>query len=460
MPTQASHGFSVGDVIRHNGTIWVKAQADSAANAESLAVCETVSDVNNFTAVTHGKITLSGLTAGMYYLSAATAGATTQTPPVADGTVNKPVFYAISATVAYVVNLRGAVNGGTNTVTATRGFYIDAGSMIPRTTNGPATLTEELTTNDIMSDSLLYSGATEEGAQFRTIVPYDWDGNAVNAIFFWDAATGGDSPLADGVTWGLSLKTFSDNSVLDDSPLPASVDTDDTVLTVGNLHETTISADITIGNNPVGGSLMWGEVTRVVGDTNDTMTEDAKLLGVIILYTVIMHGDHYVEWTIPAASFGTYTTNGAESKKVVYSGNEVDAYAFDPSTEEAIHLQFELPQDYQSNTPIRWGINWDSDTAGSGTAVFGLSGGSFGDSDALNTALGTERTITDTVLTVGDRHRSPNDSTGITLAGSPVAGDWVLLKLVVKTSGTIAVDTLFLGIQLQYQRSSALQNSF
>ena len=112
MPTQASHGFSVGDVIRHNGTIWVKAQADSAANAESIAVVESTSDANNFLAVTHGKITLSGLTAGVYYLSDATAGLLTQTPPSADGTINKSVLYAISSTVAYVTQHRGVVNAG------------------------------------------------------------------------------------------------------------------------------------------------------------------------------------------------------------------------------------------------------------------------------------------------------------------------------------------------------------
>ena len=168
---------------------------------------------------------------------------------------------------------------------------------------------------------------------------------------------------------------------------------------------------------------------------------------------------HFEEQTLPAGSWGPFTTNGAEAGTTVYGSNEFDHFAFDASTEEAVYFQWEVPQDYNGGV-IRWGVNWDAIATASGTAIFGLSGGSFGNDEALSTALGTERTVTDTLLAVGDRQRSPNDATGITLSGTPVAGDFVLLKLVRKTSSTITVDVLFLGLQIQYQTKTTEPGAF
>ena len=101
--TQATHGFVVKDSVYHNGTIWVKAQANAIATALTVAVVESVADVNTFTAVMGGKLTTTGITAGSYYLSAATAGLLTKTVPTAAGQFRQPVMIAISTTEAYVL---------------------------------------------------------------------------------------------------------------------------------------------------------------------------------------------------------------------------------------------------------------------------------------------------------------------------------------------------------------------
>lgn len=163
-------------------------------------------------------------------------------------------------------------------------------------------------------------------------------------------------------------------------------------------------------------------------------------------HTQYVLNQRYIDFSIPAGAMRPLGTNGAEASSV----EDLDAFAFDASTEEGVTVQFRLPDDYAGGA-LRWGVDWDAVATATGTAVFGLSGAALDDSDPLNTALGTERTITDTLLTVGDRHKSPNDATGITLAGTPAAGEFVKLKLVVKTTGTIAVDVLVLALQLQYQ---------
>lgn len=108
---QTAHGFAACDVIRHNGTSYVKAQADSEGNAEVYGIVTEVQDAHNFTVTTHGYAScFSGLTAGTYYfLSASTAGAYTVTAPTTVGHVVKPIFFALSATEGNLGIYRGNV---------------------------------------------------------------------------------------------------------------------------------------------------------------------------------------------------------------------------------------------------------------------------------------------------------------------------------------------------------------
>jgi hypothetical protein len=83
MVKQSAHGFAVKDVLRHNGTSWTKAQADTAANAVVGGIVVAVLSPDVFVMATAGYVAgLTGLTAGsVHYLSAATAGALTTTAP-------------------------------------------------------------------------------------------------------------------------------------------------------------------------------------------------------------------------------------------------------------------------------------------------------------------------------------------------------------------------------------------
>ena len=54
--TQTAHGFAVGDIIRLSGSTYVKAQADTEANAEVVGIVSVVDSVDTFTLATNGKI--------------------------------------------------------------------------------------------------------------------------------------------------------------------------------------------------------------------------------------------------------------------------------------------------------------------------------------------------------------------------------------------------------------------
>ena len=102
--TQSSHGFSVKDCIRHNGTNWVKAQANSAATL-ALGMVTEVADSNTFTVAQSGRFELSshGLTVGQwYYLSADTAGGLVTSEP----SFSQPLVYVESANHVFVYPYR------------------------------------------------------------------------------------------------------------------------------------------------------------------------------------------------------------------------------------------------------------------------------------------------------------------------------------------------------------------
>lgn len=108
--TQATHGLAVNDVIRDNGTIYVKAQADTAANATGIVgIVTAVAGANDFTYTSAGfTSTLTGLTdAVTHYLSEITAGLLTTTVPTGTGEVDQPVLFARSATEAEINIQRG-----------------------------------------------------------------------------------------------------------------------------------------------------------------------------------------------------------------------------------------------------------------------------------------------------------------------------------------------------------------
>lgn len=107
--TQSSHGFAVGDILKHAGGVYQKAQSNSVASAQVVGIVTGIIDTNNFTLVSSGYVTgLSGLTASIvYYLSPSSAGAMTATEPTTVGQVSKPVFIATSTTSGYFINGRG-----------------------------------------------------------------------------------------------------------------------------------------------------------------------------------------------------------------------------------------------------------------------------------------------------------------------------------------------------------------
>lgn len=130
--TQASHGFSTGNVLTLSGSTYALAKADSAADAEVVGIVSTILSTNIFQILTGGYITgLSGLTAGsVYFLDPSVAGGLTATVPSTNGQVIKPLLVADSTTSGYFTNMRGQQIAATKSITLAGTSTLSTGGTV------------------------------------------------------------------------------------------------------------------------------------------------------------------------------------------------------------------------------------------------------------------------------------------------------------------------------------------
>jgi len=109
---QVAHGFVIGDVLRFTGLIYVKAQADSEANAAVCGMVSSVSGADSFFLCQIGRLNnlaVAKVAGNLYYLDAATAGALTAGKPNAIGEVVVPCFIATGVNEGYFFGNTGVL---------------------------------------------------------------------------------------------------------------------------------------------------------------------------------------------------------------------------------------------------------------------------------------------------------------------------------------------------------------
>lgn len=208
------------------------------------------------------------------------------------------VFHAINGLTAKATPVAGDLLAGYSAAdsaprkidvskigTGKQTVWIPAGAMIPRTTNGAASGTSELATNDIMLSTLDFDQTTEEGAGFWVAMPKGWNEGTVTFKPFWTAASG-----TGGVVWGLAGLAVSDDDAMDQA-VGAQQTSTDTLIAANDMHIGPESSAITIGGTPAEGDAVYFQITREVGDGSDTLTADAMLIGIHLYITIDANND-------------------------------------------------------------------------------------------------------------------------------------------------------------------------
>jgi hypothetical protein len=178
-----------------------------------------------------------------------------------------------------IANLNTAVSDADLATQGKQTIFMPAGAMTARTTNGAASGTTELATNDVMLVTKDYDTTTEEGCGFWVGMPKSWNESTVTFQAMWTAASG-----SGGVAWGLAAYSFSDDDAMDTAVSGQQVVTD-TLITANDMHITSESSAITIGGTPAEGDAVYFELTREVANGSDTLAVDAKLIGIRLYFT-------------------------------------------------------------------------------------------------------------------------------------------------------------------------------
>ena len=163
-------------------------------------------------------------------------------------------------------------------------IWVPAGAMLPHLTNGAEPGQESYSANSIMVEHLSFDGTTKEYATFTYVMPLNWDAGTIKAKFYWDAATGASA--ADGVVWGIQGGSYNNDDAIGSITVGSAQEVTDAVIAVGDLHITSATAAVTIGGSPAAGHIIYFIVYRDPTDGSDDMAEDAKLIGVLLQYTI------------------------------------------------------------------------------------------------------------------------------------------------------------------------------
>lgn len=178
---------------------------------------------------------------------------------------------------ALAVNVGSA--GAFSTTPGSTNVWIPASMWIPRTTTGCGVDSRETSSNRQNFDELLFDAGTDEFAQALVMMPNNYNAGTITARFYWTASTGSGA-----VVWGIQGRAYADDDALDSATGTAQTVTD-TLLAVDDMHITSATSAVTLAGTPAANRPAQFQIYRDADAGGDTLANDARLLGVEILYT-------------------------------------------------------------------------------------------------------------------------------------------------------------------------------
>jgi len=369
-----------------------------------------------------------------YFLRNSTSGAYTVQFKYATGSGDTFTFAAGDKGTAV---LFATANDGTNPDI----YTLPAGDV---TLTGTQTLTNKTLTSPKIGTSILDTNGNELALLTAT-------GSAVNEFTIANAATGNDPTLS--ATGG--------DSNIDIAIKPKG--TGETVFGTGAANATITSSgahDLILDTNSGTNSgtititdAANGDITIAPNGTGVAKAVD----GADATGAIKIAGKETI-W-IPAAAMYAATTNGADGEQVETTATRPDmkVFDFDASTKQYTQFTIAMPKSWNEGT-LTYQVYWAPSTTNTGNAIFGLQGVACADGDTIDVAYGTAIEVTDAGIGTVEDQQITAESSAMTVAGSPAAGEQSYFQLyrdAADGSDTFTGECRVLGIKLFFTTDAA-----
>lgn len=174
-----------------------------------------------------------------------------------------------------------------NNANPLRSLMLSSSGGKPTTTAGCAAATVvEAGTNDVDYWVLDFDASTIEYAFWNVVMPDNYDGSTITATFYWTASAGS----AGNVVWALQGRSYANDEAIDQAWGTAQEVTDAWIAN-GDVHVTSATAAITLGGTPAGGEWVALRAYRNATSGSDTMSGDARLIGIKLEYGINAYSD-------------------------------------------------------------------------------------------------------------------------------------------------------------------------
>ena len=162
---------------------------------------------------------------------------------------------------------------------------------------------------------------------------------------------------------------------------------------------------------------------------------------------------------IPAAAMYAATTNGADAEQVETTATRPDmkVFDFDASTKQYTQFTIAMPKSWNEGT-LTYQVYWAPSTTNTGNAIFGLQGVACADGDTIDVAYGTAIEVTDAGIGTVEDQQITSESSAMTVAGSPAAGEQSYFQLyrdAADGGDTFTGECRVLGIKLFFTTDAA-----
>jgi|9_EtaG_2_1085328.scaffolds.fasta_scaffold02100_8 hypothetical protein len=427
-----------------------------AGGAQTTAL--SVSDGSTGATLSHRMIEFTGTISGnqivtipldvqtFYFLRNSTSGSHTVQFKYASGSGDSFTFAAGDKGDALVF---ATANDGTNPDIDT----LPAGDV---TLTGTQTLTNKTLTSPKIGTSILDTNGNELALLTAT-------GSAVNEFTIANAATGA----------GPTLSSTGGDSNIDINITPKG--TGDVVLAGDTVKVGDSGAAATLTSNGAGAlTVTTGGAADLVLSTNSgtdsgtiTITDAAN--GNINIAPngtgVAQAGGSAIKvagketiW-IPAAAMYGPTTNPADAAQVETTAIRPDlkVFDFDASTKQYTQFTIAMPKSWNEGT-LTYQVYWSPSTTNTGNAIFGLQAVACADGDTIDVAYGTAIEVTDAGIGTVEDQQISSESSAMTVAGSPAAGEQTYFQLyrdAADGSDTFTGECRVLGIKLFFTTDAA-----